>query len=52
MTEIEKLKRQVQWMQEMIIALVIVQDRIAQFRIRNANPQLDDILNRMWIKLP
>lgn len=51
MSEIEQLKKQIDGMQEIIIALIILQDRMTKYKLRKAYPQLDKMMNDMWIDL-
>ena len=43
---IQNLENQVETMQEIIMALILVQDRVAQFRLRKAYPALDEMMKR------
>jgi hypothetical protein len=43
---IQNLENQVNKMQEIIMALILVQDRMTQFRLRKAYPSLDEMMKR------
>jgi hypothetical protein len=43
---IQDLENQVKTMQEIIMALILVQDRVAQFKLRKAYPALDELMKR------
>lgn len=44
MKEIEYLKEQVENMQEIIMALIILQDPLIKIKLRKAYPKLDEFL--------
>lgn len=43
---IKNLENKVEVMQEIIIALIFVQDRVAQSKLRKAYPALDEMMKR------
>jgi hypothetical protein len=43
---VKNLENKVAVMQEIIMALILVQDRVAQFRLRKAYPALDEMMTR------
>ena len=47
MNEIEKLKQQIEWMQELLIALVVLQAPLTKIKLRRSYPKLDELLTRM-----
>lgn len=44
MNELEELKEQVKSMQEIIMALIILQDPLVKIKLRKAYPKLDEFL--------
>ncbi len=50
MTEkILELEKQIKWMQEIIIAIILLQGNVTQFRLRKSYPILDEMFKKMWI---
>ncbi len=47
--DIKRLEAQVKWMQEILIALIILQDPMTKIKLRWAYPALDDMLKKMWV---
>jgi hypothetical protein len=43
---VKNLENKVAVMQEIIMALILVQDKVAQFRLRKVYPALDEMMKR------
>lgn len=44
MDKIQQLENKILKMQEIIISIILVQDRVTQYRLRKAYPELDSII--------
>lgn len=44
---IQKLEKEIDWMQQLLIALVLMQDIVNQHRIMKAFPQLKPLIERL-----
>ena len=45
--EIEELKKQMQWMQELLLSLVILQDPLVKIKLRRSYPKIDELLTKL-----
>lgn len=48
MQDLNKMKQEIKWMQDIIMALIILQDDIMIYKLRNMYPMIDNYLKNIW----